>query len=108
MTLSADIASQRAVIERERRKLLQLLTVAVIDRDKSTLCHYCSGPTLLTSTGHPQRRTVDHVIPQSFGGTDDLDNLVLACASCNSKKGTQVNRSLLCPRCRRQGGNHNG
>ncbi len=30
--------------------------------------------------------TVDHVVPKSKGGSDDLDNLVLCCKSCNSKK----------------------
>lgn len=29
---------------------------------------------------------VDHVIPRSKGGTDDLDNLVLACSECNNRK----------------------
>jgi hypothetical protein len=30
--------------------------------------------------------TVDHVTPRVFGGTDDLSNLVLACAGCNTGK----------------------
>jgi 5-methylcytosine-specific restriction endonuclease McrA len=32
--------------------------------------------------------TLDHRTPQCRGGPDDLWNLVLACLSCNSKKGT--------------------
>jgi hypothetical protein len=31
----------------------------------------------------------DHVHPKSKGGTDDLDNLVTACAFCNTSKGTK-------------------
>ena len=31
--------------------------------------------------------TVDHVVPQSKGGSDHLDNLQLLCAACNSMKG---------------------
>ena len=35
----------------------------------------------------PQHMTVDHIIAQSKGGTDHLDNLQLLCAHCNSVKG---------------------
>lgn len=30
--------------------------------------------------------TVDHVIPRSKGGTDEMSNLVIACHSCNCSK----------------------
>jgi 5-methylcytosine-specific restriction endonuclease McrA len=33
--------------------------------------------------------TVDHVVPQSLGGTDDIENLVPCCKTCNSKKGSR-------------------
>lgn len=98
MSLYADIQSQRAIVERERRKLLQMLTTAVILRD-GTACHYCGVPTIIANAGNSRRRTVDHVIPRKFGGDDSIENLVLACGDCNSRKGAQVNHSLLCPRC---------
>ena len=31
--------------------------------------------------------TVDHIVAQSRGGTDHLDNLQLLCGACNSLKG---------------------
>ena len=31
--------------------------------------------------------TVDHVVPQSKGGSDHVDNLQLLCGACNSLKG---------------------
>lgn len=31
--------------------------------------------------------TVDHIIPKSRGGTNDLDNLVIACYPCNTGRG---------------------
>jgi len=40
-------------------------------------CHLC---------GHPGADTVDHIIPRSRGGTDDLDNLRPAHLSCNSAR----------------------
>jgi len=33
---------------------------------------------------------IDHIIPQARGGTDDEDNLFLACPMCNSHKADQV------------------
>ena len=33
---------------------------------------------------------IDHIIPQAKGGTDDLDNLWLACRLCNGYKGVQT------------------
>lgn len=38
--------------------------------------------------GYYERRTVDHVMPLSRGGSNELNNLVLACRSCNCRKGT--------------------
>ena len=45
-------------------------------------CAYC---------GTKQKRlTQDHVIPLSKGGSTTLNNIVPACRSCNSKKGTNL------------------
>ena len=41
-------------------------------------CYYC---------GSTQRLSVDHLIPRIAGGTDEGDNLIWACRSCNSSKG---------------------
>lgn len=48
---------------------------------ESALCFYCESP--YTADRRP---TVDHVVPLSKGGTNDLSNLVSCCRSCNSKK----------------------
>jgi 5-methylcytosine-specific restriction endonuclease McrA len=100
MSLYDQIKQAERKVAIARRELLQVLTVAVVARDKTISCHYCGVETRTDRNAGPLRRTVDHVIPRKFGGDDTLDNLVLACSACNSKKGTQVNRSLLCPSCR--------
>lgn len=33
---------------------------------------------------------VEHIIPKVHGGTDELDNLALACIDCNLHKGTNL------------------
>ena len=33
------------------------------------------------------RFTLDHVVPQSAAGSDETDNLALACRNCNERRG---------------------
>ena len=39
--------------------------------------------------------TVDHIVPQSRGGADHLDNLQLLCGACNSVKGDRPQEHLI-------------
>lgn len=44
-------------------------------------CAYCNKPLF------PDKYHVDHIRPLSRGGSNDLDNLCLACPKCNLSKG---------------------
>jgi hypothetical protein len=46
-------------------------------------CIYCNVP-----FGNEVRATKDHLIPVVFGGTDWALNIVMACHSCNTRRGT--------------------
>lgn len=46
-------------------------------------CFYCYTE---IQEGGPNQATLDHIIPQSFGGTDEDENLCVACQKCNSQK----------------------
>lgn len=56
----------------------------IADRDHHR-CAYC----LTTEENCGLRMHIDHIIPQSAGGTTTPDNLCLACFSCNVHKGAQ-------------------
>jgi 5-methylcytosine-specific restriction endonuclease McrA len=43
-------------------------------------CAYCG------QTHNPDELTIDHIIPVSQGGRNDITNICLACLSCNSSK----------------------
>lgn len=46
------------------------------------LCEYCQSPERLSAS----RFTVDHLTPRSLGGSDELENLALACRRCNERR----------------------
>ena len=56
------------------------------------LCHWCSVPLVKEAqrrdsyVGLSPRGQVDHLVPLSKGGTNTVDNIVLACPACNQKK----------------------
>lgn len=56
------------------------LRFEVFKRDQFT-CQYCNG--------RGGELEVDHIIPVSKGGTNNIDNLVTACKACNRGKGRQ-------------------
>lgn len=71
----------------------QTLADRIAARDGGWRCHYCSGALFSTKDPMPywpsEGRTIptiDHKLPRSRGGTDALDNLVLACNKCNARK----------------------
>jgi hypothetical protein len=49
-------------------------------------CEYCR----VAQDDRLSKFQVDHIIPLKHGGTDDTDNLCLACLKCNGFKGPNV------------------
>ena len=52
----------------------------ILRRDNHT-CQYC---------GSTKHLTIDHVIPRSKGGLNTWENVVIACETCNQKKGNRT------------------
>ena len=49
-------------------------------------CEYCRCPASHTSGDF----SVEHIVPRSGGGTDDLENLAWSCQGCNNRKFTAM------------------
>jgi 5-methylcytosine-specific restriction endonuclease McrA len=45
-------------------------------------CEYCHSPEKISTS----RFTFDHLQPRSLGGSDDAENLALACSRCNQRR----------------------
>ena len=58
---------------------------AVFDRAKG-LCEYCQSQAVFSVHSF----SVEHIIPLSKGGTNELENLALACEGCNNAKRTHT------------------
>lgn len=69
--------------EKKRPRLPTGLRERVIARD-GLVCGLCSGPVELDDVH------IDHIIPWSLGGRDELSNLQVAHSACNLRKGARV------------------
>lgn len=64
-----------------RSKISETVQALVRERGRY-LCEYCHA----SEKWQYVRFTVDHVVPLSLGGTNDLENLAIACFHCNRRK----------------------
>src|SRR4051812_40636672 len=63
------------------------LRYEILRRDNHA-CRYCGA------TAPDVKLNVDHVIPQSLGGSDKPDNLVPPCADCNAGKTSSLPNAM--------------
>lgn len=57
-----------------------------VEREFRSRCSYCLTPQEITGL----RLQIDHIIPEAQGGLTVLENLCLACFSCNRAKAAAV------------------
>ncbi|MBD2501964.1 HNH endonuclease [Anabaena azotica] len=58
------------------------VTKEIVRKRANYLCEYCHSPERISTT----RFTIDHLIPKSIGGSDELSNLALSCRRCNERR----------------------
>lgn len=80
--------------------LRKSLRTRLMRRD-GELCHYCECAMVMPGPRTaPDAMTLEHIVPQSYGGSDDITNLVLACSDCNNTRGNDLD-FCWCERCKR-------
>jgi 5-methylcytosine-specific restriction endonuclease McrA len=55
-----------------------------LHREQGGLCFYCEQFVGLSAA------TVDHYVPSSHGGSDRIENKVMACGGCNTHKADRM------------------
>ena len=59
-------------------------------------CLHCNAPLLVFAQGGSSSAvTLEHIVPRTAGGTDDLGTLGLACPRCKHGKGVRHDRDAL-------------
>gem|GEM_PF-686445 len=54
-------------------------------------CIHCQARLVVGLDGETHgAATIEHIVPRNHGGTDDVENLALACARCNTLKGMRL------------------
>jgi len=69
------------MVKRSQPRDISFSKKNILRRDNFT-CQYCGGT--------DNSLTVDHVLPKSRGGKSNWINVVVACKSCNLKKGNRT------------------
>lgn len=68
----------------KERRALVIKRIKILDKLCKRFgkkCWYCSTP----FTNYKEVE-IDHIVPRSKGGTDDIENLAVACRMCNQAK----------------------
>ena len=54
-------------------------------------CIHCNRRLIINHDGRSDTdATLEHITPRTHGGTDELDNLTIACGRCNHQKGRTI------------------
>lgn len=83
-----DNADKYRIYEANRRASSVTAEGAFTDEQFAALCEQYDNRCLCC--GEIKKLTVDHIVPLSKGGSNDIDNIQPLCQSCNSKKHTET------------------
>lgn len=88
------MARKKQAIPNAERRALARLYGCEFGGEVTVPCRYCEKPGRIVwklARYWPWfEHQIDHVIPEARGGPASVDNFVLACRSCNARKGARV------------------
>lgn len=77
------------VLAEHRERELSRATLAAWEAEPDDACYWCGLP--FTDAGvDSYRRTREHLVPRARGGGGTADNIAMAHALCNQKRGTSM------------------
>lgn len=71
-----------------RDRVKDTIKKKVYERDEFA-CQYCGNWCYDSWITDPRQLTIDHIIPRTGGGNNDIDNLITCCRECNGIKGNK-------------------
>lgn len=66
------------------------MTLALLGDQQGWVCEWCNEPVDRDAERVADRPSLDHIIPISRGGTNDLPNLHMLHFRCNAEKGAKI------------------
>jgi 5-methylcytosine-specific restriction endonuclease McrA len=87
----AGIRSLRCLVGSRRKSRIGKRAIRIMLENQEHSCAYCM--VTLTDKFH-----IEHILPLSFGGSNNASNLCIACPTCNLKAGSLVFPDLAAKR----------
>lgn len=82
----------KKIIKHKRKKFTKEFRKKIFERDNYE-CQLCRPKKNLLHL--PHKRRIDHKIPLSKGGTNDIENLWLVCDECDKRKKNKIYKRLI-------------
>ena len=74
----------------EEREQLSFIKKDLMANKSNDRCCHCGAKISFNHKKNTKKATIEHFVPLSKGGTNDIKNLIALCEDCNKKKGNLI------------------